>query len=109
MKRYKLLKDLPNVSKGRIFTLTEMMIGDTEGEVMVYRNYSKFFGENRSVIIPKKDILNFDEWFEEVESQEYFYIDSYGNISQTSYEEYNVRPYKPKTQSETTKKNGKFI
>lgn len=75
MKRYKLLKGIPEVEAGAIFTLTEMMVDNTEGEVMLHRKYSDFFEEERSIIIPKRDILDFEKWFEPYEAKYFYHVD----------------------------------
>lgn len=84
MKRYKLLKDTPTVKAGAIFE-EEGTFHDEKRLVQVTKD-----GCLLSPWVVVRDIINFDEWFEEIHEYKrrraeigdlYYFIDDSGNVT----------------------------
>lgn len=80
MKKYRLLKSLPNTPAGVVFTLTEREVNGKPQEVMLYENESAFFDINRKICIPKKEILDFHEWFEPYDAKYFYHVNYYLSV-----------------------------
>lgn len=84
MKRYKLKKDTPTVKAGAIFE-EEGDFHDKKRLVQVTKNECPF-----SPWVVVEDIINFDDWFEEIpekyerwraeRGEEYWHIDGFGKV-----------------------------
>ena len=84
MKRYKLLKDLPFAKAGEFFSLGTGKRNEISELTIVGENHT-------ATVIWKRDIEDFDEWFEEVEELKTFFL--INNVL-SEVVEHNIKYYK---------------